>query len=997
MIALHAALLARKTGRPVRMIYDRHEDLAATTKRHPAIVTHRTGVTVDGRSSPRTSRSSWTAGRTPPSRRSCCRAATLHAGGPYRLPERPDPRAGRADEHAAERRVPWFRGAPGRVRGRDAGQPGRRGARRRPARDPAPERLPPGRDHADGPGAARERGRRGGARARRRGGRVRRRGRAARTGRRPGPSRDERRPDRAAGSGSRLRWHGAGFTGSGEAKIGLGRRARADAADGAIRVLTAATEMGQGTKTIFPQLVATELGVPVDAVEIAPQDTAIVPDSGPTVASRTAMVVGGLLVMAARRLRDAVEGRDRPSVRRRHIGPTPPTTARPGSTSGSSRTPASASTTRPTPATPTPRSAGPPRSRRSRSTSTPARSRSCRSSRSTTSAGSSTRSCAEGQVEGGTLQAVGYATIEEIKLRDGRYLNDRLATYLIPTALDAPRIDTILVEARVRRCSARREGRRRAADGRRRAGGGRRDPRRDRCLDPRPAGDPGADPGRAGRDRSAGPARDLDGVGTVRDPSSRRRPRPAMTYRLTVNGVPAEVAAPGMRRLLDVLREDLGLTGTKEGCGEGECGACTVLVDGAVVDALPRAALPGRWLRGPDRRGPRGRGRSGGGPGPRLAPAGVPRDRRRPVRNLHAGHAHRRRGVPRVGGASRPRRRSARRSRATCAAAPATPRSSRRSRSQRPAAATVAHPARRGSRPDRCQPSRRSSPRPRSPTRTPTRRTHLAGRSRGGTDLLVQIAGEMGEPPDRVLDLWRVDELRGIAIDDGAARARRADDLHRDPRVGARAREHAPGPRRGRGDDRRGPDPEPRHARRQRRERVAGRGHPAGPARRSTHSSSPAGRDGERGDRRRQRSGRRTARRPSGRTSSSSGSGSRSSATAQQRFRKVGTRRAQAISKVVMALAWRTGPDDEAWRDVRLALGSVAATPIRAAATERVLDGPPADAARLPSERSRRWPPSSNRSTTCAPPPTTAGRSPVASCAACSATPAAGRRVGSGR
>src|SRR5213075_1092091 len=54
---------------------------------------------------------------------------------------------------------------------------------------------------------------------------------------------------------------------------------------------------------------------------------------------------------------------------------------------------------------------------------------------------------AEGQVEGGTLQAIGYATIEEIKLRDGRYLNDRLATYIIPTSLDAPRITTLLVEA----------------------------------------------------------------------------------------------------------------------------------------------------------------------------------------------------------------------------------------------------------------------------------------------------------------------------------------------------------------------------------------------------------------------------------------------------------------------------------------------------------------------------------------------------------------------
>ena len=58
-----------------------------------------------------------------------------------------------------------------------------------------------------------------------------------------------------------------------------------------------------------------------------------------------------------------------------------------------------------------------------------------------------------------------------------------------------------------------------------------------------------------------------------------------MTHRFVVNGERVEVSVPGMRRLLDVLREDLGLTGTKEGCGEGECGACSVLVDGELVDA----------------------------------------------------------------------------------------------------------------------------------------------------------------------------------------------------------------------------------------------------------------------------------------------------------------------------------------------------------------------------------------------------------------------------
>jgi carbon-monoxide dehydrogenase small subunit len=68
---------------------------------------------------------------------------------------------------------------------------------------------------------------------------------------------------------------------------------------------------------------------------------------------------------------------------------------------------------------------------------------------------------------------------------------------------------------------------------------------------------------------------------------------------LTVNGITTELDVPGMRRLLDVLREDLGLTGTKEGCGEGECGACSVLMDGLIVDAclVPICQADGREVR----------------------------------------------------------------------------------------------------------------------------------------------------------------------------------------------------------------------------------------------------------------------------------------------------------------------------------------------------------------------------------------------------------------
>jgi aerobic carbon-monoxide dehydrogenase small subunit len=71
------------------------------------------------------------------------------------------------------------------------------------------------------------------------------------------------------------------------------------------------------------------------------------------------------------------------------------------------------------------------------------------------------------------------------------------------------------------------------------------------------------------------------------------------SLRLVVNGEPRSVAAPPLARLLDVLREELGLTGTKEGCGEGECGACAVLVDGELVASciVPVGQVAGAAIR----------------------------------------------------------------------------------------------------------------------------------------------------------------------------------------------------------------------------------------------------------------------------------------------------------------------------------------------------------------------------------------------------------------
>ena len=437
MIALHAALLALKCGKPVRMIYDRHEDISATTKRHPAVVRYRTGVTGDGELVAQEIEVIMDGGAYCTLTPVVLSRGALHAGGPYRCDNVriaaarwPRTRRRTARSAASARRRP---SSPPRCR--STASPRRSGEspldlRRRWVYREG-DTTPTGQVLRESVGGRGARGGRGGI------------------GLRPNP-----RPDapggprdawlaarRASGIGLALAWHGAGFTGSRRGQAGIGRVVELTD-DGRIRILTASTEMGQGTKTIFPQLVADTLGVEFGEVEIAPQDTSIVPDSGPH--RRLAHGHGRRRAgdPRAERLRARVEEETGRALRRRPTGMRRPLrideqfTPNPGvpfddKTYSGDAYPAFGWAA-------------------------------CVAEVDVDldTGEVAVRDCvaaddighvihpvlAEGQVEGGTLQAIGYATIEEMKLVDGRYLNDRLATYLIPTSLDAPRIRSILVE-----------------------------------------------------------------------------------------------------------------------------------------------------------------------------------------------------------------------------------------------------------------------------------------------------------------------------------------------------------------------------------------------------------------------------------------------------------------------------------------------------------------------------------------------------------------------
>ncbi len=290
MIACHAALLAWKSGKPVKIIYDRAEDMTATTKRHPSRTRHRTGVTRDGKLLAMEMDFTLDGGAYQTLSPVVLSRGTIHAAGPYNCPNvriRSRAVATNAPPQGAFRgfgapqsvfalerhldRVAAVAGLePEELRRRNFIREGQTLAVSQVIR----EKVDMGRlmDRAfelSGYHAKRERF-----------------------------QKDNLRSAIKKGVGFAAFLHGAGFTGSGEEYLASEAAVEATQ-EGKVRVLAGSTEMGQGTNTVFAQIAAEALGLDCEQIEIMQPDTAFVPNSGPTVASRTTMIVGKLVESAA--------------------------------------------------------------------------------------------------------------------------------------------------------------------------------------------------------------------------------------------------------------------------------------------------------------------------------------------------------------------------------------------------------------------------------------------------------------------------------------------------------------------------------------------------------------------------------------------------------------------------------------------------------------------------------------------------------------------------
>jgi CO/xanthine dehydrogenase Mo-binding subunit len=290
MIAAHAALLAMKSGRPVKIIYDRMEDMAATTKRHPSRTRHRTAVGKDGKLLGGEIDFTIDGGAYLTLSPVVLSRGAIHAGGPYHWPNvriRAKAVATNAPPHGAFRgfgapqslfamerhmdRVAQTVGlSPVEIRRRNFLQPGQTTTTDQVIREPIDlSRLLDRALELSNYQAKKQQF-----------------------------ARQNQTGSYRKGIGIATFLHGAGFTGSGErylsSVVGV-----EGCADGGVHVLVSSAEFGQGTKTILSQIAAEALGLPYDNVAMAQPDTLRVPNSGPTVASRTAMVVGKLVHSAA--------------------------------------------------------------------------------------------------------------------------------------------------------------------------------------------------------------------------------------------------------------------------------------------------------------------------------------------------------------------------------------------------------------------------------------------------------------------------------------------------------------------------------------------------------------------------------------------------------------------------------------------------------------------------------------------------------------------------
>ncbi|HSL22369.1 MAG TPA: xanthine dehydrogenase family protein molybdopterin-binding subunit, partial [Vicinamibacterales bacterium] len=294
LVAGHAALLAWKSGRPVKLVYDRAEDMAATTKRHPSKTRHRTAIDKDGRLQAMEIDFTIDGGAYCTLSPVVLSRGTIHAAGPYFCPNvrlRSRAVATNAPPHGAfrgfgapqsvfalERHMNQVAAAAGltpeEFRKRNFIRPGQRLAVGQVVKDAIDmtKLLDRALELSD----------------------YRRRREIYRAA---------RHADGAArGIGFATFMHGAGFTGSGEEHLQSVVAVEATR-EGHVRVLASNVEMGQGTNTVFAQIAGDALHVPPDFIEVAQPDTLKVPNSGPTVASRTCMVVGRLVEEASVSLR----------------------------------------------------------------------------------------------------------------------------------------------------------------------------------------------------------------------------------------------------------------------------------------------------------------------------------------------------------------------------------------------------------------------------------------------------------------------------------------------------------------------------------------------------------------------------------------------------------------------------------------------------------------------------------------------------------------------